>query len=96
MPNSFAIIGSPHRILVQAALSALGIGLVYGSLYPQAPGIIKAVMLFYAPAWIFTNAVFGGPHDAPAWSYWPSIILAVVGQNALAWKLIIWVRSKAK
>jgi hypothetical protein len=96
MANSSLKMNTPLGFFLLFGLSAMGIALVYGSLYPQAPDSIKTAMLFYAPAWMFTNALFGGPQNASPWSYWPSIVLAVVGQNVLLWKLFYWLRTKMR
>ena len=50
----------------------------------QKPSV-NIVWIFYLPTWILTNAAFGGIHGAPAWSFIPSLVIAVVVQNALLW-----------
>jgi hypothetical protein len=72
-------------------VSALGIALVYWVFSDeQAPALVKTLWLFYAPAWVVSNAFFGGIHGAPAWSFLPSVVLAVVVQNLVLWLLVRW------
>ena len=76
-------------------MSMLGIALVYRVFSDETAALpIKAAWLFYAPAWILCNAMFGGIHGAPAWSFWPSIFLAVVGQNIALWLAIRWLLQR--
>ena len=71
--------------------SAAGIGLVYWGFGAQdAASPIQQLWLFYAPAWLLANMLFGGIHNAPAWSFFPSVVLAVVGQNLVLWRLCSW------
>ena len=85
------------------AISIAGISFGIAGLAPnKEPGLAQAIWLFYAPAWILSNALFGGIHGAPAWSFWPSIVLAVLVQSGLIWALGSWLyrlwrhRSKAQ
>lgn len=57
----------------------------------DAPNIVNAIWLFYAPIWILCNAMFGGIHGAPAWSFLPSVVMAVVGQNLILWLGARWI-----
>jgi hypothetical protein len=54
--------------------------------FPLAEGL----MLFYFPAWLGVNAVFGGIHGAPAWSEIPSVAIAFIVQNVVLWYGAKW------
>lgn len=74
-----------------ALVSAACIGLVYWGFRAQDDASpIQQLWLFYAPAWLLANMLFGGIHNAPAWSFFPSVVLAVVGQNLVLWRLCSW------
>lgn len=85
---------TPVSVFILVILWAAGVAMVYGALFPRAHESCNYALLFYAPAWLATNALFGGPHNAPGWSYLPSIALAVAGQNAALWALITCARNK--
>ena len=71
--------------------SAAGIALVYWGFGAQDDASpVQQLWLFYAPAWLLANMLFGGIHNAPAWSFLPSVVLAVVGQNLVLWRLCSW------
>jgi hypothetical protein len=75
-------------------ISAIGCAAVHVSLSRSAPVAVLPVAIFYGPAWLITNAFFGGIHGAPRWSYAPSILIAVLGQNALFWWVSRFIRNK--
>jgi hypothetical protein len=66
-------------------VSTLGVLLVLSVFYDAASPLMRVLWVFYAPAWLISNGLFGGIHGAPAWALIPSIVIAVVGQNALLW-----------
>lgn len=49
---------------------------------------VNIVWIFYLPTWILTNAAIGGIHGAPAGSFIPSVVIAVVVQNSLIWLIV--------
>jgi hypothetical protein len=74
--------------------SALGCAAVDVSLSRSAPAAVLPLAIFYGPAWFITNAFFGGIHGAPRWSFLPSIVIAVLSQNALIWWLTRIIMNK--
>src|SRR5579859_7331730 len=75
-------------------VSAFGCVAVHVSLSRSAPVAVLPVAIFYGPAWLITNAFFGGIHGAPRWSFAPSIVIAVLGQNALIWWVLRFIGNK--
>ncbi len=73
-----------------SALSVVGVILAAWAAMSQQgqPVIAQGVWDFYAIAWLVVNGMFGGIHGDPAWSLLPSIVIAVIGQNAVLWLLI--------
>lgn len=87
---------TPVSVFILIILSAAGVAMVYGALFPKTHVSFSYALIFYGPAWLATNALFGGPQNAPSWSYLPSMAMAVAGQNTLVWALIAWGRNKLK
>jgi hypothetical protein len=89
---------SNRRLVLEWALylvvSAVGCVAVHVSLSRSAPVAVLPLAIFYGPAWLITNAFFGGIHGAPRWSFAPSIFIAVLGQNALIWWVFRFIRNK--
>ena len=79
------------RWVAYSLVCALGSVTVYLGITDRAvPSIANAVWMFYLPAWLLCNGLFGGIHGAPAWSLVPSIVMAVCLQNLVIWKLVAW------
>jgi hypothetical protein len=77
---------------VLLATSTIGVWSVYANLsVGTPPHLLYWIWTFYAPVWFAFNALFGGIHGAPQWSIMPSVLLAVVSQNALLYFSGRWV-----
>jgi hypothetical protein len=63
--------------------SAMEVWLIYLSVEPGAASFLKYFWEAYAVCWLLANAVFGGIHNAPAWSFIPTIAISVLVQNTL-------------
>jgi hypothetical protein len=87
---------TPVSVFILIIVSAAGVAMVFGALFPKAHASFTYALLFYGPAWLATNGLFGGPQNAPGWSYLPSMVLAVAGQNSVIWILVNWGRNKLK
>jgi hypothetical protein len=78
----------PSLILTFCLFSALGVSLVYLSVESHSSSFSQFVWVIYAIPWLVVNALFGGIHNAPAWSFIPITVIAVVGTNFLVWYLV--------
>jgi hypothetical protein len=74
--------------------SALGCASIDASFAHEAPVAAIPINMFYMPVWLMANSFFGGIHGAPRWSFMPSIVIAVFGQNAIIWWLTRVIRNK--
>jgi hypothetical protein len=82
---------SPTRIFIIlffCIFSAMEVWFIYLSVEPGAHGLLKCFWNAYAVVWLLVNAVFGGIHHAPSWSFVPITVIAVLAQNMLAWFLV--------
>jgi hypothetical protein len=94
MPALPATRSTMWRIALFCGASMLGVGAVYWAFSAEAPAIVSVFWVFYAPAWLVSNGLFGGIHGAPAWSMLPSIVIAVFGQNLLVWLIVRWALNR--
>jgi hypothetical protein len=74
----------PLGIVIVTGASAIGIWAVWSNLSQTDPLFpLFWIWVFYAPAWLLCNALFGGIHGAAGWTMLPSIVLAVGAQNVV-------------
>lgn len=85
---------TPWRIALFCGVSMLGVGAVHWVLLAEPPAIVSVLWVLYAPAWLVSNGLFGGIHGAPAWSMFPSIVIAVFGQNLIIWLVVRWALNR--
>lgn len=81
-----ALIGSPKGLLANTfflMFSGMEAWLIYLSVEPGAASFLKYFWEAYAVSWLLVGVVFGGIHNAPAWSFIPTIAIAVLVQNTL-------------
>ena len=83
-------LSQPVQTAVFVAVSTLGATLASWAANEASPSFLNAIWYFYGPAWVLVNAFFGGIHNAPSWSFFPSVAIAVFGQNLVLWLAWRW------
>ena len=87
------------ELVAFCVITGIGAALLYHGLFNNRVSTLEnGAAHIYGWAWYLFLGMFGGLHSAPAWSAFPSAILAVAFENLLVYLLIKriagWIRRK--